>query len=136
MADSGGTSLSLTTTSSGSPQVAMVGQQGSVNSDVAMIGQPQLVSDSDNQAVAHSVPTPPSRLRTASRNSSHSSRGVRRMGKDKSVSRNRSTDQLQTQVDVLRFELAESRRMQKTSEQQDAHIHQMAQLTVSTADAI
>ena len=65
MADSGGTSLSLTTTSSGSPQVAMVGQQGSVNSDVAMIGQPQLVSDSDNQAVAHSVPTPPSRLRTA-----------------------------------------------------------------------
>ena len=134
MTDSGSMSLSLTTTtSSGSPQVAVVGSHGSASHDAAMVDPTQIQSDSDENVSRRLPPPSPTGRRTGSRTGS---RGVRRHGKDRPSSRQRFTDNMQTQIDVLKYELSESRRLQRTSEQQVAHVSHIAQVSGERVEAM
>ena len=120
-------SLSLTMTSSGTTNVAVVGGDGGASSGAAVDAvQISSSSDTDMQIMRRPPAAQGRRNRSSSRTSA---RGVRRSSKTHAaplVARKPSTDRMQTQIGMLEHELGEARRMQNLSERQVAHVAHVA----------
>ena len=143
MADTSDISLSLTTTSSGTPQPAAVGAGGSSGdgmggypnggSDTAVMADTVMsaeeFSDMEVGVNAHLAPSNLNRLRrTSSRSTSRTRRTIFKDKTESSPGGKSPGNRVQTRIDILEFELDDARRQQRTNQDQVAHAKRMKML--------